>query len=243
MNAILTINKLVVDRGNNFVLRVPKLDMTPGSITCLVGSNGSGKTTLLSCMAGLLSSQVGSVAVDGVPVSKNIRSTKLLVGFVPDDDEWIIKELCAEEYFQLLARIYRDAGCNIDVEKRVKELSELLSFTASKQLLGSLSHGNVKKVQLIAALMHSPKLIVLDEVRNGLDPIAILAVEQLLRRERELGTCIIAATHDLWWAERLSDRVILIANGSLRIDQKTTSLIQKFGSLENLFIEKNGLRR
>jgi ABC-2 type transport system ATP-binding protein len=180
--------------------------------------------------------------INGVNVSKNARATKLLFGLVPDDEEWIIKELCAKEYFGLLTRIYREAGCRSEIENRVTELATLLSFNTFQRQLGSLSHGNVKKVQLIAALMHSPRLIILDEVRNGLDPLAILAVEQLLRQERERGACIIAATHDLWWAERLSDRVILMSDGSVQIDQETAALLQKFGSLENLFIQKNGLR-
>jgi ABC-2 type transport system ATP-binding protein len=241
MSFILAIEDLVVDRGNNFVLGIPNLKIKQQSIVCIGGSNGSGKSTLLHCMAGLLTPQSGIVTVEGASVGKNLRATKLLIGFVPDDEEWIIKELCADEYFDLLASVYQAAGCTTDTMGRAKELAELLSFTAFRQLLGSLSHGNIKKVQLIAALMHAPKIIILDEVRNGLDPMAILAVEQLLKQERDRGACIVAATHDLWWAERLSDRFILIANGSLQVDQKTTSLLAKFGSLENVFIKKNGL--
>lgn len=240
---ILKIENLITRRSSDFALKVPRLNIKAGSIVCIAGPNGSGKSTLLNCITGLLTPQTGSVIIDGIPMSKNARATKLLFGFVPDDEEWIIKELCAQEYFDLLARMYHDAGSSSGIENRVTELAKLLQFNSFRQQLGSLSHGNIKKVQLIAALMHSPKLIILDEVRNGLDPLAILAVEQLLRRERERGNCIIAATHDLWWAERLSDRVILMSDGSLQIDQKTTVLLEKFGSLENLFIKKNGLKQ
>lgn len=239
----LVLKELRVDRGGGFILKVPALRVNGRSIVCVAGPNGSGKSTLLHCIAGLLSPQSGRITIEDTDVNNNLRAIKLLIGFVPDDEEWIIKELCADEYFDLLARTYNDAGCKTDVKRHTKALSRLLSFNATSQPLGSLSHGNIKKVQLIAALMHKPKLIVLDEVRNGLDPIAILAVEQLLKEERERGACIVAATHDLWWAERLSDRTILIANGEIQINQKTSSLVEKFGSLEKLFIEKNSLKR
>jgi ABC-2 type transport system ATP-binding protein len=159
---------------------------------------------------------------------------------VPDDEDWLIKELCAKEYFGLLARVYREAGVSTDITKRVAALSNMLHFTSHMQPLESLSHGNKKKVQLIAGLMHSPKVIILDEVRNGLDPLAIIATEQLLTQETKRGACIIATTHDLSWAERTADDILLLTDGKIHVHEKTAAIVKCYGSLQKLFLQSLG---
>lgn len=206
-------------------------------VLCITGPNGSGKTTFIECLVGLLTPNHGTVQIQDMPVSQNLRQTKSQLGFVPDDEDWLIKELCAKEYLGLLAHTYRQAGVTSDMEKRIAELAELLGFSSFLEPLASLSHGNKKKVQLIAAFMHQPAVIVMDEVRNGLDPLAVIAVEQLIRQEAKRDALIIVTTHDLWWAERLSERTLVLANGAVTTYKKTAEIVAKYGSLEKFFLQ------
>jgi ABC-2 type transport system ATP-binding protein len=235
MNNLLIVKNLSVARGERFTLRVGEIKLKAGTITCLTGPNGSGKTTLVECLTGLITPDRGDIVISGRSLSSNLYETKAVVGFVPDDEDWFIKELSAWEYFRLLGGIYKEAGVTANTGKRLGELAGALHFTAFTQPLVSLSHGNKKKVQIIAALMHRPKVIIVDELRNGLDPLAIIAAERLIREQAEQGACIVAATHDLWWAERVAHEVIMLMNGTVRVHAKTAQLVRRHGSLEALF--------
>lgn len=236
MGTLLNVTGLRVRRGATFELAIPKLRLNRGEILCVAGPNGSGKTTLIDCLVGLLRPDAGTITVDGWLVDGNLRTMKNRIGYVPDDEAWLIKELCAEEYFALLATVYRQAGVPGDLKARTTALAKTLYFTNFRQPLETLSHGNKKKVQLIAGLMHRPKLLVVDELRNGLDTLAAIAAEQLLRQEAKRGACIVAATHDLWWAERVAGSAILLADGCIAASGQIKQLVQKYGSLEHLFL-------
>jgi ABC-type multidrug transport system ATPase subunit len=235
MKQLLTVDRLRISRSMNFGLHINKLRVTAGTVLCVVGPNGSGKTTLVECLTGLLTPPIGTVMIDGVTVDKNLRATKRLLGFVPDDENWFVKELCSKEYFSLLEGIYKQAGVATDMKARVAQIAAQLYFTSFEQPLGQLSHGNKKKVQIIAGLMHKPKILIVDELRNGLDPLAIIAAEKLIQQEAKNGTAIVAATHDLWWAQRIADEVLLLLDGAVASHQKTITILERHGSLENLF--------
>jgi ABC-2 type transport system ATP-binding protein len=185
---------------------------------------------------GLLQPDSGSVAIHGQLVSQNLRTTKAIVGYIPDDEGWFIKELTAREYIALLAEVYAQAGVTHDTQTQAKMLARSLYFTAFDTQLQHLSHGNKKKVQLIAGLMHSPQIIIIDELRNGLDPLAIMAAEQLLQQEAKRGACIIAATHDLWWAERIASTILLLIDGTIAVQDSKRRIVKEYGSVEQLFI-------
>jgi ABC-2 type transport system ATP-binding protein len=236
MNLTLTVDNLHIRRSKTFTLHIEQLRVSAKSIVCIAGPNGGGKSTFMQCIVGLLKPDSGKVIVDGTLVTNDLRATRSVIGFVPDDEDWLIQELCAKEYFDLLIRVYRDAGVRSDMRARIGELAKELSFTTFLQQLGSLSHGNKKKVQIIAGLMHEPKLIVLDEIRNGLDPLAIMSAEKIITDERKRGACIIAATHDLWWAERTSNRILLLSDGSIQANLPTKTILRKYGSVESLFL-------
>lgn len=234
---MLRIENITLRRSSTFCLHLGNIRLTGGTILCVAGPNGSGKSTLIECLAGLLTSPTIRIFADGQLVSQNIRSTKTIIGYIPDDEDWFIKELCAQEYFNVLIQTY----CKVDipVEKmryRVQYFASLMRFTAFTQPLVSLSHGNKKKVQLIAGLLHEPGIIILDELRNGLDPLAIIAAEKILRTEAARGACIVAATHDLWWAERIADETMLLIDGSVAIHKSTKELLTAYSSIEELFI-------
>lgn len=237
---ILTINDLRVQRSKNFALIVPFLTFMPGSATCIVGANGSGKTTLIESIAGLIQPKNGEVKVSGNQAHLEISAVKRAIGYVPDDDTWIIPELTAVEYFELLASNYTGQANHKKLISASENLADELSFTSMNSQLGSLSHGNKKKVQIIAGLMHDPHFIVVDELRNGLDPIAIASAERILRHKQMSGSAIIAATHDLWWAERFADEIVMIRRGHIVMNDFTNNIVEKYGSLESRFMEIYG---
>ena len=236
MKNLLEVTGLSVKRSAQFRLRLKSLSLDSGQILCVAGPNGSGKTTLIECLTGMLTPDTGSISLAGIHTSNNLRATKSVLGYVPDDEAWFVKELCAKEYFALLAEVYTEAGVSGNLLVRVEELSKALYFTNFLQPLEQLSHGNKKKVQLIAGLMHKPKVLIVDELRNGLDPLAVIAAEQLLREEAKRGACIVATTHDLWWAERVADHILLLVDGRQATYSPTKQIVKKYGSLEKLFL-------
>ncbi|HSX29419.1 MAG TPA: ATP-binding cassette domain-containing protein [Candidatus Saccharimonadales bacterium] len=234
-HAVLSARQLSVRRSDAFTLTVPNLQFAAGSITCIAGPNGSGKSTLLHCLVGLLQPDVGTVSLQGQLITANLRVTKAALGYIPDDEEWLIKELTAQEYFALLDKIYAEVGVTGCLQ-RAHTLADTLRFTTFKQQLQYLSHGDKKKVQLIAGLMHRPAVIIIDELRNGLDPLAVIAAESLLQAEAKRGACIIAATHDLWWAQRVAKSVLLLIDGRVAVHDTTKRLLARHTSIEQLFL-------
>jgi len=237
MKKSLQVKGLFVARSEDFCLKVPHLTVEPGEFLCITGPNGSGKSTFVECLCGLLSPSKGSVQLGRTSLSRNVLATKAALGYVPDDEDWFIKELSAREYFTLLKNIYWSAGVAFDMHARQSALASTLHFTAFDVPIQQLSHGNKKKVQIIAALMHKPNFIVVDEIRNGLDPLAIIATESLLRQEVDRGACVVAATHDLWWAERMADTVLMLVGGEVVMHKPIKAIRKKYRHLERAFME------
>jgi len=242
MSAVLSIKNLSVRRSEQFNLHIPSIKVGGGDILCVAGPNGGGKTTFIECVVGLLKPDAGRITILGQTVDNNLRATKANLGFVPDDEHWFVSELSAKEYFELLQHIYSQAGVSSNMKAKTEDLAQRLYFTAFDQQLGQLSHGNKKKVQLIAALMHEPKVIVLDELRNGLDPLVIMAAEEVVREAASAGACVVAATHDLWWAERIANNILLLVDGQPKLHQKTADIVKTQGSVEQLFMQVVGGR-
>lgn len=237
---ILDVAFLEIKRNKDFCLGITSLMVKTKGIVCLVGANGSGKTTLLEAVVGVLSHDKGAIHIQGSLMNLDAFDAKLRLGYIPDDDNWIIAELTAREYFDLHEAIYKEAGVKAKMLKNVEAMAKLLSFNNFDQPMGSLSHGNKKKIQIIVALMHEPSIIVVDELRNGLDPIAIKNAENLLLQKSRQKTAVLAATHDLWWAERMSQRIVMIKDGHIMLDEPTKKIVKKSGSLENKFMQLYG---
>jgi ABC-2 type transport system ATP-binding protein len=234
---MLSVQGLVVKRSESFSLTIGELELADKKILCVTGPNGSGKTTFIQCLAGILTPSRGSITLDGQAVCSQLRSVRTHIGYIPDEEDWFVKELSAKEYFELLESVYRKAGVSSAMQKQVRRLAKILHFTMFDQPLANLSHGNKKKVQIIAGLLHQPKIIIADELRNGLDPLSIIAVEQILRAEAKRGACIVAATHDLWWAERVAHNIVVLDNGQPTLHQKTSKIVKQYGSVEKLFLQ------
>ncbi|HYG84500.1 MAG TPA: ABC transporter ATP-binding protein [Verrucomicrobiae bacterium] len=235
--AAISISHLLIARSKDFNLSIDQLTINHGGIVCVVGPNGSGKTTLIECAVGLLSPQKGSLLLEGQAITHNLKPLKTKLGYIPDDEAWFIKELTAREYFEVLVHIYREAGVRADMQRNSARLAEQLNFTQFETPLEHLSHGNKKKVQIIAGLMHEPPVIIIDELRNGLDPLAIIAAEKIITERAQAGAAILAATHDLWWAERMAQQIAILINGRLQLFDTVKNVVKQHGSLEAMFIK------
>lgn len=181
------------------------LSVSAGSIVGLLGPNGSGKTTLLSMLVGLFPPSSGKITLHDQQVTFVPSEMKSLFGFVPDSQE-VLPYLTGREYLEFIRRIY----CLSDSQwERVNDYLVILRMEQkAHDLMETYSHGQRKKIQLIAALLHNPKILLLDEPFSGLDPEMIALSKMLLRKLRDLGSALLLSTHDLSMAEDLCDNVV-----------------------------------
>lgn len=232
-------------RRNAFTLAINEMRLRPGEITCIVGANGSGKTTLLLSILGLLPHE-GTCYVHGTPYDGVDPYVKSTIGFIPDDPTLLFDELTAREQWSVTATVIAGLQGNLTQAKlmeRAEMLAASIGFDPPAQLAREYSHGMRKKTQIVQALLGKPAVIVVDELRNGLDPIAIKQTEQLMKAERERGAAICAATHDLWWAERFADHIIVLDKGSIGAEGSLRQLLQKGETnLESAFLRIIGAK-
>jgi ABC-2 type transport system ATP-binding protein len=199
----------------SFDLGPVTLSARQGELLCLLGPNGAGKTTLLRTVLGLLPC-TGQLLIGGRDVRDRAPETVRSIGYVPDDPDELIPELSASELWELHA--YAHSGVAGDAGEMMDHafaLAEWFGFEPPAAILGSYSHGMRKKTQLVAALLHGPSLLIVDEPRNGLDPFGIDRVERYLRYLATQGTAILLASHDLHWAQRVADRVAVLDRGQV----------------------------
>lgn len=193
------------------------LTVRAGEAVCLLGANGAGKTTLLSCLLGLRPLTGGTAHIAGHPTTQRHPRWLREIGVVPDDADELIGELTALEHWRLHASLRADHPLAArTLLEQAQHLARALQFTPDPgALISGYSHGMRKKTQLIAALMDSPAVVIVDEPRNGLDPAGIAIMERLLAERCHNGGAVLAASHDLHWAERIADRVAILAGGSI----------------------------
>lgn len=209
-----TLSGVTLAQGN-FRLGPVDLELSAGSIHGLLGPNGAGKTTLIRALLGVQKRSGGRITILGH--EQNGRNPEILrqVGVLPDDPRQILEELSASEFWALTARVYGGDSRIEEYLGRAIELADHLAFDPPKGAISSFSLGMRKKTQLVAALMHDPRLIILDEPRNGLDPLGIDRMESLLLERREAGCTLLVASHDLRWAQRVADTVHILNEGRL----------------------------
>ncbi|MFC7626070.1 ABC transporter ATP-binding protein [Microlunatus sp. GCM10028923] len=183
------------------------LKVSPGSTLGILGANGSGKTTVLHMVSGLLAATSGSVHYCGVSVSD--KRSRSFYGLAPDDLP-LPTALTGREYLQMVARLRDVADASIAVGNLIEAFA-LGSHLGS--LVGTYSHGMKRKLQLIAALAHAPKVLILDEPFRGLDPPSSELLADLIRDFTHCGGAVIIATHDLGRAEQHCTDVLILSQG------------------------------
>ncbi len=221
-------------------LAVDALDLTVygGEFYALVGPNGAGKTTTLRMVVGLLRPDTGTIHIDGIDALRDPIAAKQMTAWL-SDEPMIYDKLTPYEYLEFVAGLWRiDAGI---AETRARELIGWLGLEPhADERCEGFSRGMRQKVALAGALVHDPKLIILDEPLTGLDAGSARVVKNVLRERVRAGGTVIMTTHILEVAERMADRIGIIAKGRLIAEGTLDELRQQTGetatSLEDTFL-------
>ena len=221
--------------GNDHVA-VDDLSLTvnAGDIYGFIGHNGAGKTTTLRAVAGILDFERGSITVGGRSIREEPLACKRMMAYIPDNPD-LYDYLTGAQYFRFVADLYE-----VPADKRNARIEKYAAAfemeTAVGGLIGSMSHDMKQKVAIIAALLHEPELLLLDEPFVGLDPVAAHVFKELLHKLCARGGAVFFSTHVLDVAEKLCDKVAIIKDGRL-VAFGDTDKVRGDGSLEELFLE------
>jgi len=209
-----------------------------GELFSLLGRNGAGKTTSIKMLVGLLRPGKGTIRVGGFDLASQTREAAALIGYVPDQP-FLYDKLSGREILQFVAQMYGlDAEKTRQCTEREIERFELAEF--ADELTENYSHGMKQRTVFAAALLHSPKVLVIDEPMVGLDPHSIRLVKNLLRAEVDGGMCVLMSTHTLAAAEEIASRVGIMHRGRMIFDGSIGQLRQQLSadnqSLESMYL-------
>jgi ABC-2 type transport system ATP-binding protein len=233
---------LVKKYGDKLAVNDVSFDVHGGEVFGFLGPNGAGKTTTIKIIVGLLQPSSGTVKVAGYDVQAQPLQAKAASGYVPDTPNLYAK-LTGRELLRFVGDLY-----NLDRAQTVRRIDELLRMfdlsAAADDTVDSYSHGMQQKASLAAALMHDPRVLVLDEPTVGLDPKSARLIKDILRQMAERGAAVFLSTHILEIAERMCDRIGIINKGAL-IASGTMAELRNLGksgetSLEDIFLSLTG---
>jgi len=213
------------------------LYIAPGEICAFIGHNGAGKTTAIKSVCGILRFDAGEIYVDGISVKENPLAAKARLAYIPDNPD-LYDFMTGIGYLNFIADIFGvDAAVR---DERIHRFADMLELTADlAQPISAYSHGMKQKLAIISALIHEPRLLVMDEPFVGLDPKAAHQLKELMREMCREGTAIFFSTHVLEVAEKLCDKVAIIKGGKL-IRAGRMEEVKGDTSLETVFLELEG---
>ena len=213
------------------------LHIHPGEIYGFIGHNGAGKTTTLKSAVGILGFEEGEIYVDGVSVRADPIRCKASLAYIPDNPD-LYDFMTGIQYLDFVADIF---GVDAPTRRqRIREYGDAFSLTEDlAQPISAYSHGMKQKLAVISALIHDPRLIIMDEPFVGLDPKAAHILKGLMREHCDRGGAIFFSTHVLEVAEKLCDKVAIIKDGRL-IKSGTMEEVKGDASLESVFLELEG---
>ncbi len=218
---MIQVRDLVKSYGETRALRGISFDVEPGEIVGLLGPNGAGKTTTIKILTGYLQPDEGTVFIDGLDVLTQRREIQARLGYLPENAP-LYPELSVQSYLSMIGTLR-----GIPDEELLPRISEAVYATGLQDHLtrpiGQLSKGFRQRVGLAQAILHKPRLLILDEPSLGLDPTQIVEIRNLIRRLSEQST-ILFSTHILSEVEALCDRVIILMNGKIRTDARLSEL-------------------
>ena len=230
---MLRIEHLTKKFGEKIAVDDLSLAIAPGEIYGFIGHNGAGKTTTLKSCCGLLRFDAGSISVCGHDIASDPIGAKKTLAYIPDNPD-LYDFLTGIKYLNFVADIY---GVGAQRAERIKALAERFDlYKDLAQPINSYSHGMKQKLALIAAWLHEPKLIMMDEPFVGLDPASSHDLKVMMREHCDRGGAIFFSTHVLEVAEKLCDKVAIIKNGK-RVVSGTMEEVKGNASLEDVFLE------
>jgi len=200
--------------GDKTALDIEEYHISPGEMIGLVGNNGAGKTTLFRLMVDLLDATTGEITINGTKVNETEDWKDITGVFI--DKGFLIDYLTAEEYFHFVGKLY--GMTKSEVDKRIEPYKSFMKDEVlnQKKYIRSFSAGNAQKVGIIAAMIHEPKILILDEPFNFLDPSSQEAIKRLLKEYNErTGACVIVSSHNLNHTIDICPRIALLEKGKL----------------------------
>ena len=210
------------------------LRIAPGEICAFIGHNGAGKTTTLKACCGILQFDAGEIFINGTSIKKDPIACKRDLAYIPDNPD-LYDFLTGVRYLNFVADIYGIAKAERDAA--IAHYGQLLGMTDDLALpISDCSHGMKQKIALIGALLHKPKLILMDEPFVGLDPIASHQLKKVMAQHCDQGGAIFFSTHVLEVAEKLCHKVAIISKGTL-VASGTMEEVKGQTSLEQVFLE------
>ncbi len=231
---MLRIENLTKTYGDKKAVDNLSLHIAAGEIYGFIGHNGAGKTTTLKACCGILNFDEGEIFVDGVSVRENPLAAKQKIAYIPDNPD-LYPFMKGIQYLNFVADIY-EVGASARKERIEKYATALSLLDDLAQPISSYSHGMKQKLAVISALIHTPKLLIMDEPFVGLDPKAAHILKGLMRDICDEGGAIFYSTHVLEAAEKLCDKVAIIKEGKL-VKTGTMDEVKGDSSLENVFLE------
>ncbi|MCI6715508.1 MAG: ABC transporter ATP-binding protein [Lachnospiraceae bacterium] len=233
---MLTIQNLTKHyKGSNKGVTNLTLEIKPGDIYGFIGHNGAGKTTTIKCIAGIHGFEEGEILVDGLSVKTDTLACKQRIAYIPDNPD-LYEYMTGIQYLNFIADIFGVPAA--EREERVQEYADAFEITASLgDLISSYSHGMKQKLAIISALVHKPKLLILDEPFVGLDPKASVILKDIMHQICADGGAIFFSTHVLDVAEKLCNKVAIIKDGRLVTCGDMEQVVAKGATLESIFME------
>ena len=235
---MLTVTNLTKQFGEFEAVHNVSFSIAPGEVMALIGPNGSGKSTTVKMITGLLQATTGSVTIDGKNIATNPIAAKQQLGYIPDDP-YVWSGMTGEEFLHFTGALY-----GMDEQARQKSINPLLkSFSLesiAQTYFEDYSRGNKQKFTIIAALMHEPRVLVVDEPIVGLDPTSVEIAKDLFRAHAAKGNAVLLITHTLSVAEELATRVgvllysKLVAQGTIP-ELRTNAKLEKTASLADIY--------
>ena len=231
---MLNISHLTKTYGNKKAVDDLSLHIQPGEIYGFIGHNGAGKTTTIKACCGILQFEEGEILVDGISVREDPLACKKRLAYIPDNPD-LYEFMSGKQYLNFIADIF--GVSSVRRKERIDRYSQMFGLEGDlAKPRNSYSHGMKQKLAIISALIHNPRLMIMDEPFVGLDPKAAHLLKQLMRLLCDNGGAIFFSTHVLEVAEKLCYKVAIIKEGRL-IRSGTMDEVKGDESLENVFLE------
>lgn len=221
-------------KGGKKAVKDLSITIEAGDIYGFIGHNGAGKTTTIKCVAGIIDFDEGEIKIDGHSIKEEAKRCKSMIAYIPDNPD-LYEHLTGIQYLNFIADIFMVSA--EERKERIGRYADAFEITENLgDLISSYSHGMKQKVAVISALIHEPKLMILDEPFVGLDPKAAFTLKNVMHELCERGGAIFFSTHVLDVAEKLCNKVAIIRNGELMAVGNTSELTGG-QSLESVFME------
>ena len=234
---MLNISHLTKTYGDKKAVDDLSLHIAPGEIYGFIGHNGAGKTTTIKSVVGILQFDEGEITIDGTSLKDDPIACKKKIAYIPDNPD-LYEFMSGIKYLNFIADIF-GVGAE-ERQERIKKYADMFELTEDlAQPISAYSHGMKQKLAIIAAWIHNPKLIIMDEPFVGLDPKASFLLKEMMRDVCAAGGAIFFSTHVLEVAEKLCDKVAIIKGGKL-IRSGTMESVKGDDSLEEVFLELEG---